>query len=168
MVIWRVASRRHRNTLVGEGGASLVEFAVILPLLILLMFGVMEASWAFYKQNDIRFGAREGARIAAVEDTWTVAQIGAEVCARMDSHHAAQPPTVTLELLSADGNQGGLAGIEVASDLKTITGLLDGVFGGVTLESAIEFRIEQPTSGTAQWWQDIVDAGATTGTYTCS
>ena len=116
----------------------------------------------------MRFGAREGARIAAVEDTWTVAQIGAEVCARMDSHHAAQPPTVTLELLSVDGNQGGLAGIEVASDLKTITGLLDGVFGGVTLESAIEFRIEQPTSGTAQWWQDIVDAGATTGTYTCS
>ena len=47
--MWGADSQRNGNRLAGEGGASLVEFAVILPLLIVLLFGVMEASWAFYK-----------------------------------------------------------------------------------------------------------------------
>ena len=50
-----------------ESGAALVEMAVILPLLVLLLFGVIEASWAFAQANDVRHGAREGARLAAVE-----------------------------------------------------------------------------------------------------
>ncbi|MGB5566661.1 MAG: TadE/TadG family type IV pilus assembly protein, partial [Acidimicrobiia bacterium] len=38
----------------GERGASLVEFAVVLPLLILLVFGIMEAGWLFAQQVEIR------------------------------------------------------------------------------------------------------------------
>ena len=66
-----------------EQGASLVEFAVILPLLVMLIFGVIEASWAFAQHNDVRHGAREGARLSAV-DHGTLPQIGQEVCDRMD------------------------------------------------------------------------------------
>ena len=36
-----------------EKGASLVEFALILPLFLLLIFGMMEAAWAFAQTNDI-------------------------------------------------------------------------------------------------------------------
>ena len=44
-----------------EKGASLVEFAVILPLLVLLVFGIMEAGWGFAQLVEIRNAAREGA-----------------------------------------------------------------------------------------------------------
>ena len=44
-----------------EKGASLVEFAVVLPLLILLVFGIMEAGWLFAQQVEVRNAAEENA-----------------------------------------------------------------------------------------------------------
>ncbi len=53
---------RHRE----DRGASLVEFALIMPLLLLLVLGTVEAAWAFANNLDVRHGAREGARLIAV------------------------------------------------------------------------------------------------------
>ena len=50
----------------GERGAALVEMAMIFPVIIMLLFGVIEMSWLFAQANDVRHGAREGARLAAV------------------------------------------------------------------------------------------------------
>ena len=68
----------------GEKGASLVEFAVVLPLLILLVFGIMESGWLFAQQVEIRNAAREGARLAVVDfpDPGDSTQIIAETCSR--------------------------------------------------------------------------------------
>jgi len=145
-----------------EGGASLVEFAVVLPLLLILIFGIMEASWAFAQHNDVRHGAREGARLAAV-DYGTLAEVGQEVCDRMDIVYPASNPRVTLTPLGSDGDLGGLGQITVEGDLSTLTGFLDGFFGSVQLTSLVEFRLEQPTNGSdAQWWN-----GGAAATYTC-
>ena len=45
-----------------DRGVSAVEFALVLPLLLLMIFGIIEASFWFSQQNDIRHGTREGAR----------------------------------------------------------------------------------------------------------
>ena len=144
-----------------EKGAALVEFAIILPLLIVMLFGILEASWAFAQQNDVRHGTREAARLAAVNfgDVQAVAQ---EACARMDIVYPATTPVVTITPISTDGTTGGLAQITISSTYQTITGMLDNVFGGIDIESTIEFRIEQPMTGETDWWAD--GAG---GSYTC-
>lgn len=142
-----------------EQGASLIEFALILPILLLLVFGIIEASWAFAQHNDVRYGAREGARLAAVEDTWGVGQIGQQVCDRMDVVYPATSPEVTLSAASGSGDIGSLARITVESPYETMTGFLDGIFGGITLRSTVEFRVEQPYSGSSAWWGG--------GSYTC-
>ena len=49
-----------------ERGANLVEFAILAPLLIMLLFGIIEFAWIFAQNLDVRHGAREGARLAAV------------------------------------------------------------------------------------------------------
>ena len=74
-----------------EKGAALVDFAIILPLLIVMLFGILEASWAFAQQNDVRHGTREAARLAAVNygDVQAVAQ---EACARMDKARVHRRP----------------------------------------------------------------------------
>ena len=107
-----------------EKGAALVEFAIILPLLIVMLFGILEASWAFAQQNDVRHGTREAARLAAVNygDVQAVAQ---EACARMDIVYPATAPQVTITPLSTDGVTGGLAQITISSTYQTITGMLD-------------------------------------------
>lgn len=60
--------RIRRNRIIkSEKGASAVEFALILPLLIMLVFGIVEFGIAFNNYVTITHAAREGARIAAVD-----------------------------------------------------------------------------------------------------
>ena len=47
-------------------GSALVELAIILPLLVLIAFGICEFGWAMYVNNSLGNAAREGARLAAV------------------------------------------------------------------------------------------------------
>lgn len=61
-----------------DSGASLVEFALILPLLVLFLFGIVQFGIAYDKEQSINSAAREGARAAAIPVT-TVAQIRAVV-----------------------------------------------------------------------------------------
>ena len=49
-----------------ERGSSTVEFALVVPLLILLVFGILEFGMAFGNQLAVTHAAREGARLAAV------------------------------------------------------------------------------------------------------
>ena len=58
--------RRHR-IIKNEKGASAVEFALILPILIILVFGIVEFGIAFNNYIALTHAAREGARIAAVD-----------------------------------------------------------------------------------------------------
>ena len=50
----------------GEGGASLVEFAIASSILLTLIFGVMNLSLALYAYHFISNAAREGTRYAIV------------------------------------------------------------------------------------------------------
>lgn len=49
-----------------QRGAVLAEFAVILPLLMLLVFGIIELSIAFNRHQAVHAAAREGARVASI------------------------------------------------------------------------------------------------------
>jgi len=57
--------RRHR-IIKSEKGASAVEFALILPILIILVFGIVQFGIAFNNYIALTHAAREGARLAAV------------------------------------------------------------------------------------------------------
>ncbi len=49
-----------------KNGAALVELAIILPLLLLIVFGIFEFGRAMFITNTLNNAAREGARRAAV------------------------------------------------------------------------------------------------------
>jgi Flp pilus assembly protein TadG len=49
-----------------ERGAAVVEFAVILPLLLLIIFGIVEFGFIFYNKAMLTNASREGARRAIV------------------------------------------------------------------------------------------------------
>jgi Flp pilus assembly protein TadG len=52
-----------------EDGAAAVEFALIVGLLAMLVFGMMEYGLAFMQVQTLRAATREGARVAAVRGT---------------------------------------------------------------------------------------------------
>ena len=55
-----------RREAVREDGAAAVEFALIVGLLAMLIFGMMEYGLAFWQMQSLRAATREGARVAAV------------------------------------------------------------------------------------------------------
>ncbi|MFQ6016325.1 MAG: TadE/TadG family type IV pilus assembly protein [Anaerolineae bacterium] len=54
-----------------EKGQTLIEFALIVPVLVLIVFGILEFGRAFYAYSAIANSAREGARygVVAPDDT---------------------------------------------------------------------------------------------------
>jgi Flp pilus assembly protein TadG len=59
-----VSTLRHRCR--DQSGQSAVEFALVLPLLLLVLFGIIEFARAFNAYNDLNQMAAAGARFAAV------------------------------------------------------------------------------------------------------
>jgi Flp pilus assembly protein TadG len=55
-------TRRHR----GDGGAAAIEFALVLPVLILLLFGIITFSLVFNRQQGLHAAAREAARMGSL------------------------------------------------------------------------------------------------------
>ena len=63
-----------RRQLRDERGASAVEFAFIVPLLILLVLGIAEFGHAFQVQGTLSAAAREGVRVMALQNDPTAAK----------------------------------------------------------------------------------------------
>lgn len=146
----------------GDGGAALVEFAFVMVPLFLVVFGVIEFGWAFYQKLDVRHGAREGARLAAVNYIETsgatgatqLAEIIGETCDRMDSSKS-----VSVEITRTDGPDdnatdltpliidddiGDSVTVHIQARLDTLTGFLDFAFpADPKLDSTVTVRLEQ-------------------------
>jgi Flp pilus assembly protein TadG len=55
-----------RGGLRGDAGVAVIEFALVAPLLLILVFGIIDLGRAYSTLNQIAASAREGARFAAV------------------------------------------------------------------------------------------------------
>ena len=56
-----------RSTVAGQ---SLVEFALVIPVFLLILFGLLDAGRYVYMNSVLSQAAREGARVAAAEARW--------------------------------------------------------------------------------------------------
>lgn len=135
----------------GGKGAALVEFAIILPVFFLLVFGIIEFGYAFFQQLDLRHGAREGARLAAVNYKTTASpsptdqttQIVNELCDRMDSGG-----NISVQITrSGSAAVGQEFTVTLSKPLQQLTGFLAFALNGKTIGSTVDSRIEQ----TASW-----------------
>jgi Flp pilus assembly protein TadG len=78
-----VAGRRRLRRGHGQG---LVEFAVVLPVFMLLLFGLIDGGRLVYLSSTLSQAAREGARLGSVEAGWIAStdagcgQVGGPTC----------------------------------------------------------------------------------------
>lgn len=80
-----------------EHGAAAVEFALILPILSLLLFGVVQYSMYFWSTQSAANAAREGARRGAVGQTCSELAATSTGLVKL----AQAPPTVTRRYYAA-------------------------------------------------------------------
>ncbi len=125
----------------------MVEVAFALPVFLLIIFGVIEFSYAFAQNNEIRHVAREVAREASVDPS---ADVVAMVCDGLALISPSDVLSVTVTPSSATA--GDTATIEVSASYSTLTNAFDGAFSGTTLRTSHQFFVEQPTDGGSSSW----------------
>jgi Flp pilus assembly protein TadG len=60
----------------GEGAQSLVEFALVLPIFLLLITGLFDLARAVWQENTLAYAAREGTRYAIVHGSGSSLPLG--------------------------------------------------------------------------------------------
>lgn len=73
-----------------ERGAELIEFALIFPLLLLVMLGIVDFGFMFQRYEVLTNAAREGARIAVLPG-YEEADVKARVCSYLQSGGVPAP-----------------------------------------------------------------------------
>lgn len=130
-----------------DNGASLVEFAVALPLLLILVLGIIEFGFLLAQMNEIRHGAREGARYAAVsrpdhDGGGGVGDAADVIAVTCDSINL---PGITVSVaLSGGTNRLDQATLTVTADTEPLSGfpLITAMLPD-TLTNEATFRLEQ-------------------------
>jgi Flp pilus assembly protein TadG len=72
---------RRRAAARGERGAELIEFAFVLPILLLVAFGIIDFGFLFKEYEVVTNAAREGARLKSLGDStgYSTADVQARV-----------------------------------------------------------------------------------------
>ena len=150
------ARRRRRD----ESGATAVEFALVLPLLFLVLFGIIDFGWAFGQNLDLKHAAREGARLAVVNGSSGSsdhAGLIAEVDARATELDGDLAVRVALEDATGDGDAidiGDRVVVCLRYPLRSLSGMSDKFLSGAIRSKAVMRMEKVPTftSGSSTNW----------------
>ena len=130
-------------------GAVLIEFALSLPLLLLLVVGIVDFGFLFQKYQVVTNAAREGARMAVLTG-YSTTDIQNRVAAYLAAGGATGTPTTTIvDDLITPGSGAPFTAKKVTVALNhtftylgPIATLFGGTFGTVTLTATSEMRTE--------------------------
>ena len=162
-----VRRRRDRD----QGGAIVVEFALIVPLLLLLVFGILEFGFMMNRDTAIDNATRDGARVASLDGTF------ADICTSITGELAgsgipvaATTPcnttqttnaTIRIDCIKPDASKtpcaastsqtaydilaasGATATVKVTYTHRWITPLISSVLGStIVLEQTTQMKVE--------------------------
>jgi Flp pilus assembly protein TadG len=151
-------SRRQR----GEQAASLVEFALVVPLVALLLFGVIEFGVIWSNQIAVRQGVREAARTAVVANWGSTSSCSL--------HGSTGASTDIQKLMCTTKNRIGISASKVyvkvvfdtsyaqnqglivcaQSPITSYTGMFAPFLNGKFYKTKVEMNVEQAPTGVTE------------------
>ncbi|HEX3621986.1 MAG TPA: TadE/TadG family type IV pilus assembly protein [Acidimicrobiales bacterium] len=120
----------------GDEGQASVELALVLPLVLLLLLGMVQLGLLVRDQILVVHAAREAAREAAVDPAPDAARQAAAASSTLDGSRL----TVTT---SGRGAAGSRVRVEVAYKAPTAVPLLGSALGDLTLRATATMRVER-------------------------
>ena len=103
-----------------ERGAAAVEFAILLPLLLMLVLGTIEFGRAYNAQITLTNAARDGVRVMAIGNDPAGAKTAAQNAAASVS---STIPTSDITLSTNTCSTGAQVTLTIKYNLSTITGI---------------------------------------------
>ena len=151
----------------GQGGQGVVEFALVVPVIVFLVVAFIEMGRAVYSYTTVANAARQGARVAAVNQLTTFAECDESLPIQdaADAHWTIvgcaiqagvslglQPSNVSIAYSAPPGTTlscsptihvGCIAAVTVTYQYRPSTPLVSGVMPSVTMTSTSEMPIER-------------------------
>lgn len=154
--------RRFGRGRLGERGAALVEMALVLPLLLMVVFGIIEFGTTYSNYIGLRDGVRNAARSGAVgnfgqssfcglEDADEASVAVQRLMCLTKRQTGLDPDEVRVKIMSANSTFTG-AGTFAKNDAliicaqvptQAVTGFLGTALAGKTLRTKVAMRIER-------------------------
>lgn len=145
-----------------ERGTTIVEAAIVIPLLMTVLFGIIEFGFAYNDYLSLRSAAREGARMAAVDNGC----VGGATCAtygpttqrdnlldktltKVSDLSTAKDVAVSVWLPDGSGAVGNDVAVSLSTHMKSRTGLFAPIIDPITLKATAKMRLEQKPTFTA-------------------
>ena len=140
-------------------GQTLVEFALILPILLLVLIGIFDAGRAVFAYHTANNAAREGGRQAIVDQTLDHIQgraaqhavaLGVDAADVQVDYRSAQDPETPGSCLTQDGGPalgtneiyGCLAVVRVPYQYSAATPLIGNLIGPRQITGEVRFPVE--------------------------
>ncbi len=110
-----------------EQGTAIVEFAIVLPLLLVILFGIIEFGFLLYNQAMLTNAAREGARTGIIIQT--PRNSTADITTVVDNYlrdylvtftSGTQPTPNTVVKINGTEANPGTVGLQPAQDYLTV------------------------------------------------
>jgi len=153
-----IIRRITRRTGKGEVGQSLVEFAFVLPIFLLVLCAIIDFGMAFHAWITVTNSAREGGRLGAVHPAIDVpgspcygeGSLAQCIEGKVRDTAGSLGDDLEVDVTNADGLPGESVVVDVSYDYSLITplaGIVGVVSGGTiggsfNLSSTADFRLE--------------------------
>jgi len=154
-----------------DRGNSLVEFAIVAPLVFLLLLGTIEFGIQFNNYQSVRSGVRDATRSATVgrvpstcspASTDSGTNLACYVRDRIGLGSSTAIKVVWTAAVASDATDKGSVKVCAERPASSLTGLFSTFLGGRYLRSQVTMRIER--TGTS--FTNYADA-APSGSWTC-
>jgi len=129
-------------------GQALVEFALVIPLFLLVIFGLVDLGRAVFVNNSLAEAARDGARYGSVQArSYDDASRAAVEDWVLDRLEGVPNPTVTVTCvpqtfaLGCTGNGEDLVIVTTEADLDMITPIIGQIVGTLQLNARSEVLV---------------------------
>jgi hypothetical protein len=139
-ILKRISRRRGE----GEGGQSLVEFTLVLPIFLLVLFAIVDFGMAFNAWITVTNSAREGARVGSVRAP------SGDIEQRVRDTAGSLGDDLTVIVTNAEGDPGDSVVVDVSYGYSLITPLAriltmishGSIRDSFTLSSTADMRLE--------------------------
>ena len=137
--------KRFRRWRQREDGQAMVEFALILPIFLLILCGIIDFGWLFYNQLTLNNACREGARYAVVNtadnaDTQAIINHIENVSSNVFANDGVE---ITVTYSAPSNPTSGDVTVNMSADISFFTPVLSTVMGKEkTITSTVVMKVE--------------------------
>lgn len=128
-----------------EDGQAMVEFALILPIFLLILCGIIDFGWLFYNQLSLNNACREGARYAVVHtdenaDTQSIINHIENISSTVFANDGVY---ITVTYSSPSDPTAGDVTVSMQADISFFTPVLSTILGKEkTITSTVIMKVE--------------------------